>query len=255
MKFSQEYRNEMDNITVPEAAVNKVYTYLNSAAGISRRSYGTKFFRSAITFACLAILLIAGFCNRYTISAFAEGIFSQFIFNIDGKRIEMGEVHPVEFNMDTFLLSPSVNLLKDDENNSSYWKNYNSLEELENETGITIISSALLESASDQDSYNIHILPAYYSGHLNVDFIYGEYHVNVDGMFALEGFNQELWGYGTAEGEKYNSVYEATNGIRAYFVKTKHGNKTVFMAGDILYQVNSNAPTKEIKKLIESLKY
>ena len=255
MKFSQVYKIEMDNITVSEATKNKVYTYLKSEEGIRKKRVQTKFLRTAFIYACLAILFITGVYNRNTISAFARTVFCEFIFEMGGKQVEMGEMHPVKFNMDTFLESTDVNVLKDDENDSSYWKNYRCLEDLENETGIIMISSELLENSSDEDNYNIHIFPTYHTGHLNTDFVYGRYHVNVDGRFALEGFSQDLLGYGTSEDEKYDSVYESSNGIRAYFVKSERSNKIVFKAGDILYQVISNAPIKELKNLIDSFEY
>ena len=255
MKFSQIYRIEMDNITVSEAAKNKVFIYLKSEEGIRKKRVQTRFLRTAFTYACLLILVITGVYNRNTVSAFARTVFNEFIFVMGGKQVEMGEMHPLKFNMDTFLVSTDVNVLKDDENDSSYWKNYRCLEELENETGIIMISSELLENSSDENNYNIHIFPTYHNGHLNADFVYGRYHVNVDGRFALEGFSQDLLGYGTSEDEKYDSVYESSNGIRAYFVKSERSNKIVFKAGDILYQVNSNAPIKELEKLIDSFKY
>ena len=255
MKFSQVYRIEIDNITVSEAMKNKVYTYLKSEEGIRKKRVQTKFLRTAFAYACLAILFITGVYNRNTISAFARTIFGEFIFEMGGKQVEMGEMHSVKFNMDTFLVSTDVNVLKDDENDTSYWKNYRCLEDLENETGIIIISSKLLENSSDEDNYNIHIFPKYHTGHLNADFVYGKYHVNMDGRFALEGSSQDLLGYGTSEDEKYDSVYESSNGINAYFVRSERSNKFVFMAGDILYQINSNAPIKELEKLIDSFEY
>ena len=254
MKFSQIYRIEMDNITVSEASKNKVFTYLKSEEGMRKKRVQTKLLR-AFTYACLAILFITGVYNRNTISAFARTVFSEFIFEMGGKQVEMGEMHSVKFNMDTFLVSTDVNVLKDDEKDSSYWKNYRCLEDLANETGITMISSELLKNSSDEDNYNIHIFTTYHNGHLNADFVYGRYHVNVDGRFALEGFSQDLLGYGTSKDEKYDSVYESSNGIRAYFAKSERSNKIVFKAGNILYQVNSNAPIKELEKLIDSFKY
>ncbi|MDF2511610.1 MAG: hypothetical protein K0S04_1476 [Herbinix sp.] len=255
MKFSQVYRIEIDNITVSEATKNKVYTYLKSEEDIRKKKVQTKFLRTAFTCTCLVILFITGVYNINTISAFARTVFSEFIFDMGGEQVEMGEMHPVKFNMDTFLVSTDVNVLKNDEKDSSYWKNYRCLEDLANETGITMISSELLKNSSDEDNYNIHIFPTYHNGHLNADFVYGRYHVNMDGRFALEGFSQDLLGYGTSEDEKYDSVYESSNGIRAYFAKSERSNKIVFKAGNILYQVNSNAPIKELEKLIDSFKY
>ncbi len=94
-------------------------------------------------------------------------------------------------------------------------------------------------------------------GHLNGDFIYGEYHVNVDGMFTYEGYkrDQSGYGYGISEEEKYDFTYEASNGIKVYFVRHSNGRKLIFQVGNLLYQVNTDAPVKDVERLIETFEF
>ena len=89
------------------------------------------------------------------------------------------------------------------------------------------------------------------------DFIYGEYHVNVDGMFTYEGYKREQsgYGYGISEEEKYDFTYEASNGIKVYFVRHSNGQKLIFQAGNLLYQVNTDAPVKDLERLIETFEF
>ena len=257
MKFSDAYKIDMDHITVSENALNRVNTYLNSEENAGKKSYirNRPLLRSIIAAASVVMILVVASYHSNSISAFAQSLFGNFIFDIAGKQVNMGEREPVKFDADTFLSGNDVEVLEDEDNSKSYWKNYDSIYDLKEDTGINMIASELLVNSSSEDNYVVHYMPKYYTGHLNGDFNYGDYHVNVDGMFVLEGFDQEIYGYGTAEDDKYDFTYEAANGITVYFVDHSFGYKMVLQAGNILYQINSDAPVKELKRLVDSFKY
>lgn len=261
MKFSEAYKEEMDNIEVSETTVNKINTYSSQITCKMMKpskinSSKMKFIRTAVVAACTFILLTTVYYHRDNMHAFAQSIFGNFILDLWGKQVELGEIEPIKFNLDEFIADANVNVLLDENNNKTYWKNYGHPNELEKETGIVMITSALLEVPSDRDSLNVHIMANGY-GHLNGDFIYGEYHVNVDGMFTYEGYqrDQSGYGYGISEEEKYDFAYEASNGIKVYFVRHSNGQKLIFQAGNLLYQVNTDAPVKEVEKLIETFEF
>ena len=257
MKFSDAYKYEMEDIKVSEAAVNKVYAYSRGTENgnvADRKGYTgkIKFLRLTVAAACALLLLTTVYYNREAVYAVAQSVFGSFIFNMKDKQIDMGEIKPIKFDMDSFMAGAGVNTLEDEENNKSYWKNYSSPDEMEKETGVVMISSPLLE-VENEDGINLHIMPNGY-GHLNGQFLYGKYHVNVDGRFTYEGFKGDLsgYGYGTSQDDKYDCSYEASNGIKVYFLNQSYGKKLILQAGNILYQIICDAPKEDLKKLIDT---
>ncbi|MBE5968199.1 MAG: hypothetical protein E7255_14755 [Lachnospiraceae bacterium] len=256
MKFSDVYKNEMDNITVSEIAVNKVDTYSKKMTDTKSKGSKVKFIRTTVAAACTLILLTTVYYNRDIMQAFGQSVFGSFIFNMKGKQMQMGKIEPIKFNLDAFIADEDVNVLVDEENNKSYWRDYSCPDEMEKETGIIMVKSDLLEGSLGKEGVSILVMPNGY-GHLNGQFAYGKYHVNVDGMFTYEGFKRDIsgYGYGTYKDDKHDFTYEASNGITVYFLKNSNGRKLIFQAGNLLYQVTSDAPVKDLKRLIETFEF
>jgi len=259
MKFRDAYKSEIDQIVVPQTAINNINSYLEEEKQLNSGQLNKKLmhWKTNMVFACLAILCFVGFYNINDIRVFATSILKAYTIDLGWKRAELGELTPYNLDLNSFSKLSDVVIYNSDESDISYSKIYHNIVDIKNETGITMISSKLLTKSKELDAGIILDLePKYNYGWLNGNFYYKNQHVNIDCVFALKGEHKEPIGYGNASGERYDFTYKAANGIKAYFIRSNSCNSKVFFrAGDIVYQVVSEAGVKDMKKLIDSFEY
>lgn len=255
MKFNEAYKRDMDNLTVSEMSVAKVRSFCQTEADSKSNFIRIKWMKTAVAAVCVLALLTALYVNRGVVKTYAESVFGSFVFQMGDKQLEMGDIQPIPIDVDAFKARKDVHTIKENKNNYSYWKLYKNPGDLEKETGIAMITSPLLEVRRTVH-IGVVLSPNGY-GHLNGDFKYGEYRVNIDGMFTYGDYKQDKagYGYGLAYGHKYEFTYKASNGLEVFFVDNTFGMSMYLQAGNLLYQMHSNAPVSELKRLVESFEY
>ena len=261
MKFKDVYKSSMDQVVVPQKAVDNVISHNSFVEQLNtRQKKGRKIqhLKRNLVIVCLALLCILGFYNINNLRVFATSVLKTYEIDLGWKRAELGELAPYKLDLESFMKLKNVKIDDFGNGDVSYSKTYQNTIELKKETGISMISSKLLtvESGVGGGVFVI-FTPKYKFGKLNGSFDYKNQMIGIDSVFALEGGDESSIGYGNGSDERYDFTYKAKNGIKAYFIKSKpYKSKAFFRAGDIVYQIVSNeASVEDMKIIIDSFVY
>lgn len=251
MNFRENYQREMNEIEKPADITEKVLI----AADREQATYADKKNRSVpksgdiwkTAAAAIAIVCVLGLCLQHEkIISFAHSVLNGFTLSVNNEDMGFGKIEPVEINIEDFIRDEKT---EDIGPTPSYSQHFNSYQEMNQLTQLEL-------PCADKVEYKetwVHIDPQYKIGHLGADFSYKGASYYMNGMFTLDGFDQEHWGYGD-KGRK--EVYQYGNGKKACFVKNSDGYETVyFMEGNILFQLflgnGDDTSKKQVKDLLK----
>ncbi|MDE6567966.1 MAG: hypothetical protein K2K70_09600 [Lachnospiraceae bacterium] len=234
MNFRENYQREMNEIEKPADMTEKVLhaadreqeTYADKKNGNIPKS---KAIWKTVA-AAIAIVCVLSLCLQHEkVISFAHSVLNGFIVSVNNEDMEFGKIKPVKMNIEAFIgdektedvAGPVPSCVR-------YFTSYQEMNQL----------TQLELPCADKVEYKeiwVHIIPKHKNGYLGADFSYQGASYYMNGMFALDGFDQEDWGYGD-KGNK--EVYQYGNGKKACFIKDEDGtDKVYFMEGNILFQM------------------
>ena len=222
MNFKENYQREMNEIEKPADITEQVL----NAADMEQEIYAAKKNRSGAIWktavATIALVCVLGLCLQHeNVSSFARSVLNRYTVSVNDEKMEFGKIEPIKIDIEA--------LTKD--GNIEYFQDFTSYQEMNQLTQIEL-------PCADKVEYKeiwVHILPQYKNGHIGADFLYQGTLYGINGMFTLEGFDQEVWGYGD-NGSK--EIYHYGDGKTACFIKNKDGRDVVyFQEGNILFQL------------------
>lgn len=257
MNFKENYQKEMNKIQKPsditEKILNAVDTEQEDYAGRKNRKMikNTAVWKTAA--AAIAIVCVLGILQHEKVTSFAESIVEGFTLSVNHEKdIGFDKIKPVNMDLEAFINDAETEPVENDPNNScsQLFTSYQDMNQL----------THLELPGADKVTYKeimLHVDPEYHVGHLSVTLMYQGMHYRLNGMFALEGFDQKNWGYGD-KGKK--EIYEYGGGKKACLVtssKTKDEYERVyFEEKNILFQgffdnEGAGPSKKQMKELLD----
>ncbi|MBR1740325.1 MAG: hypothetical protein IJ733_00350 [Lachnospiraceae bacterium] len=215
MNIREEYRLEMEHVK-PSSVLNDVILEQADLEGDKRAKMRKRkqFVSIGFAAAALVIVILTG-ANFHDVKAFASSLFGNFTLWAGKEQIEVGELEPVSVDFGKFVSQEGTHLV--DGSTDSYYHNYSSLEEMEEQTGLHLWDSKKLPVSLITLELDI-----YGQGELSCEFKDGGECYQTNGMFMIK--EREKWGYGTEE-EFYRTYTfrDSASGEerKAYFVKKK----------------------------------
>lgn len=250
MNFKENYQREMNEIDKPADITEKVL----NAVDMEQETYAAKknriipksstIWKTAV--AAIAIVCVLSLCLQHEkVISFAHSVLNGFTLSVNHEDIGFGKIEPVKINIEGFIKDGKT----EDVGGPSYSQHFDSYQEMSQLTQLELPCADKIEYKETW----VHIDPQYKVGHLGADFSYKGTSYYMNGMFTLDGFDQESWGYGT-KGKK--EVYQYGNGKKACFTKDSDGYETVyFMEENILFQLpfgkGNNASKEQVKDLLK----
>lgn len=261
MNFRESYKKEMDGLEKPSDITERVLNTIDAGQDTFVDKKGHAFLGNGAIWKTAAIVIAIvcvvglGVQHKKVIS-FAKSAISGFNVTVNGEDMEFGEIEAVEMDVEGFMAYAGGGEVLDPEAGRSYYHFFDSYQEM-NE--ITQLEFPGADEVEYRDVY-VDITPTYKTGHINAQILHEGVSYNVSGMFTLNGFRQESWGYG-ASGSK--EIYKYGDGKKACFLKDSDGyEKVYFEEGNILFQMHFNtggsiedgaatATKKQAKKLLK----
>lgn len=247
MDIRESYCKEMDSIKHDKCLDKKILETMNKETSTNNpiaanrvsghRRTGWKTIACAAALVCVVLVSL----NFDTAVSYALSLWGRFSLFLGGKEIMLDEMTPVAFSLEQFLSDQSTK-----QEHTIYWSRYETAEQLQKITGMTL-------EASDQlvlKDIVVSISPEHKTGHLTITVCCGSQEVHMNGMFVIEGYNEGEYGYGE-EGKAYYT-YEYADGKKAYFVKRSETQGIYFTENGIMYQlfVEQSQEGKELGKRI-----
>ena len=252
MNFKENYQREMNEIEKPADITEKVL----NAVDMEQETYAAKKNRNIpkngaiwkTAAATIAIVCVLGLCLQHEkVISFAHSILNRFTVSVNNEDMEFGEIDPVKMNIEGFIRDEKTeDAGGDSPDDPCYWQVFTSYQEMNQLTQLEL-------PCADKVEYSdiwLTITPKYKTGHVTAVFSYQGVSYHMNGMFALDGFDQEDWGYGT-KGRK--EIYQYGDGKSACFTKDRDGgNAAYFMEGNILFQmIFSDDAKDQVKDLLK----
>lgn len=239
MNFKENYQREMNKIEKPADITEKVL----HAADAEQETYaanknrnvlrGSAIWKTAV--AAIAIVCVLSLCLQHEkVISFAQSVLNRFTVSVNNEDIEFDKIEPVDIDLEALFDDPKTEAVESGEPTRSYFQVFTSYQEMNQLTKLEL-------PCADKVEYSeifFDVIPKYKTGHISAHILYEGVSYNTSGMFTLDGFDQEEWGYG-AEGKK--EVYQYGDGKKACFIKDSDGNEKVyFVEGNILFQMHFN---------------
>ena len=269
MNIRESYKKEMASIKHNKAIDEKILNIVEGVAGqendtleaisgkrrtrvltlgaqgvaLSRLVYGAKEFWKrpvagnsnfgAVVVAMVCMLVIV--LHFDAIVGYGETFVGRFSLMLGGEEMKLSEMTPIQVDLEKHIGYEKTQVLAGE----SYWCLYENQDLLEEYTGIVLSDSENLELKD----IVVNISTAYRTGHLSLEILCdaGQFHMN--GMFLIDGYNQEKNGYdeyGYGEEYKWYYVYEYADGKKAYFVREGDdgvAQRVYFSERGIMYQL------------------
>lgn len=265
MNFRENYQWEMNEIEKPADITEKVLIAADReqetyAAGKNRIiPKSNAIWKTAV--ATIAIVCVLGLCLQHEkVISFAHSVLYRFTVSMNNEDMEFGKIEPVKMDIEGFIKDEKTKSVEGSPD-SCYWQVFTSYQEMNQLTQLEF-------PCADKVEYSeiwVDIMPTYQTGRMSAVISYEGVSYGVNGMFALDGFDQEEWGYGNKGDEE---VYQYGNGKKACFIKDSDGYEWVyFQEGNILFQLSlrycddpdcgnsetctHTASKKQVKKLLK----
>ena len=191
-----------------------------------------------------AICIIGGAVNHEKVVGLAKSLFGTFILSVKEEKMEFGDIQIVTMNQEKFIADKDTKQVDD----IVYYHVFDSYEEMNQASDIVL-------PGADYITYkdiSLDVAPEWSYGHISVRAIYGDSKFNISGMFAVQGFHQNSFGYGDNEGNIVEK-YQYGQGKNAYFLRDNEGTDRVYFEEcGILFQLSAdggkvqNAQVKEL---------
>jgi len=263
MSFRENYKKEMQEIkhdetldqtildavkdnSIESDGVQSEFTKSDAWGQVSERGRWTGRRAAAIIAMICGIMLVVNFPSGIS---YADAVIGNFRLIACGSQMQLSEMTPVEIDLEKHIAYEKTELL-DAPDQMSYWCTYETQDLLQENTGLLISKS----DALNVQNVVVSIDTMYRTGHLSMKVVWNGKKYGMNGMFVIDGFDQDKeYGYGERSAPYY--VYEYADGKKAYFVKDrdyKDLQKVYFSENGIMYQlfVEKSEEGKEIGKRI-----
>lgn len=239
MNFKENYQLEMNEIEKPSGITEKVL----KAADTEQETYAANKNRNVLrsgaiwktAVAAIAIACVLGLCLQHEkVISFAQSVLNRFTVSVNNEDMEFGKIEPIDIDIEGFINDAKTKSVGGPDLVPDYYQYFSSYQEMKQLTQLELPCADKVEYRE----ISLHITPGYQTGYVNAQILYKGVSYNINGMFTLNGFDQEEWGYG-AEGSE--EVYQYGDGKTACFIKDSDGNEKVyFEEGNILFQMHFN---------------
>lgn len=240
MNFRENYQREMNEIEKPADITEKILKIDDMEQG----TYTDKKNRSVLkgspiwkTAAAIAIVCVLGLGLQHEkVIGFAQSVLNRFTVSVDHEELEFGEMEAVRVNVEDFIRDKKTKVVEDEDPTAprSYYRLFTSYQEMNRLTQLELPGARQVE----YKNLSVEMTPTSKTGHIAARILHKGVTYNAAGMFVLDGFDQEKWGYG-ATGSKEG--YQYGEGKTACFVKDTDGCEIVyFKEKNILFQMHFN---------------
>lgn len=223
MNFQKKYQKEMDGIQRTEElkalASENMYQHRETV-------HKKQHWQAAVAVVAICFVIVAA-VNSNKVVSFAKSLFGSFTLSTGKITMDLDDVVPVPFDKEAFIADKKTHEF----DNCNYVQLFETYEEMTQKTGLKLPKAESLEyknislAIDTENSY----------GHISVEICLNGYNFEANGMFGIDGFQQENWGYGTKEIPE--EIYEYADGKKAYFINSEEVNRVYFSEGNILFQM------------------
>ncbi len=265
MNFKDSYKQEMNLLKKPSGITKKA---INKAVALQEQNVpDRKIFRHSAAWktaiaAITLICIIGGTLQHEKIMSFAESILGIFTLSANNEKMGFGKIQPVPMNVKGFITNAGTKIVLDSENKAeppyNYYQYFDSYKDMNKVTNIVF-------PCADKVEYKdiaVDIIPEYSYGHISAQIIYDGVSYNVNGMYTVEGFEHESWGYGVNYAKTVEN-YQYGSDKTARFVEDDNKHEIVYFTEEnILFQMSFNngtnikegdatATKKQVEKLLD----
>ena len=230
------YKDTYDDIHVSAELMEKLEN-----AG-KRNSSNKRQWRFAIA-VIAAICIIGAAVNNEKVVGLAKSLFGTFTLSVKEEKMEFGDIQIVAMDQEKFIADKGTKHV-----DVIYYHIFDSYEEM-NQVSDVVLPGADYITYKD---ISLDVAPEWSYGHLSARAIYGDSKFNISGMFAVQGFEGDIFGYGDNEGSIVEK-YQYGQGKNAYFLREDEGTGRVYFEEcGILFQLSAdggkvqNAQVKEL---------
>lgn len=241
MNFKESYRREMDGIRkttgLTERAVDLAFQMqqeemVSSKGGQTSKRKGN--WKAAAAVAAVLCILV-GTIQQDMLISFAQSILGRFTISVDGERMEFGEINAVMMNVEGFLADSGTKVVDGKKAKApySYYQTFDTYRGMNRVTNIALPRTDLVK----YQGISVELTPDYCFGHVSGELIYNAVSYRINGMYTIDGYTGENWGYGDGENSTMEK-YSYGDGKNAYFVTDADGIRKVYFEEDnILFQM------------------
>lgn len=202
--------------------------------------------------AIAAVFAIVVSVNARPLMAYAKLLFFQYQLQIGKAEMNLDDVIPVDMQIEDFSKGEEIKGVSKEER---YGYDYRNQTELVERTGLKLSNSDELKFGT----ISLSVSRKYHNVHMTTSVYYKSQRVWMNGMFVLEGFKGEEWGYGDTSGYLL-SKYKYSGDKYAYFITSKAYEKDTqvvyFTDKNIMYQMfvdNTEEGTKLAQNIIDCI--
>lgn len=226
MNFKDAYKSEMNHIKRNRDLDEQVLAHMEEP---ERRRGGYKKWKLVVAAAAMVCVVVVA-VNFQAVAGMAKSIFGSYKLTAGNEEMELGEIVALEFDVEAFIADENT----EKHDTGSYNRHYENCEEMQELTGIILPGA---DTCTYEDiTIAVDTINGY--GHLSMEVVYNGVSYPINGMFALDGFHQDEWGYG--EENSPVDEYAYAEGKKAYFVEDQDYDdlqKVYFSEGNILFQL------------------
>ena len=174
-------------------------------------------------------------------TAMASGVLGEtFGLWLGDRKVALDELTPVAFDLEGFLAEYPTGVADQD-------RVFRDAGSFTQATGMTLPGAEELQMTD----IVLSVSNRWRTGHISITVGTGDTEAQMNGMFLLEGYTQETYGYGV-EARRADEVYEYAEGRRAYFIKEDEIIQVYFVEDSVMFQltVENSRSGKELGKEI-----
>lgn len=247
MEFKELYKKEMDEIKHnPELDRNVI----DCAEQKMKRKRKNNIIKVAAIAAVFAVVITA---NAGSLMAYAKSLFFQYQLQIGKASMNLDDIIPVDMQVEDYSKGEGE---KGTSKKEMCAYSYKDETELVEKTGLKLSNSDELKFGT----IRLMISQLYHEVHMTTNVYYKSQKASMNGMFVLEGFKGEEWGYGDTRGYLL-SKYKYSDDKYAYFITDKDYEKfgmqiVYFTDKNIMYQLfvdNTEEGTKLAQNIIDCM--
>lgn len=199
-----------------------------------------------------AVCIIGGVAYGDKAAGFAKSIWGSFALSADDEKMKLDPIKSVPFDQETFIADENTQMDKESQDASElyYSQTFSDYHTMQAITKLELPGADKIE----YKNITLSIQPKSGYGQISAQIVYNDNPFDVNAMFAIDGFNQQEWGYG--ENQKIKEVYEYADDKKAYFIENDEIETVYFSEGNILFQLFIKKTTKartEAKKMLAAL--